>query len=98
MRDNFLLLDQPAQKLARPIGGVRGKPPWFQIEALDYFAGLDVSMEETHVCVIDREGKVILEVRTPTVPKAIAAALVKGPALERVLFEMGRIAPSSFMA
>jgi hypothetical protein len=37
---------------------------------MEYFAGLDVSMEETHVCVIDRDGKVILEVRTPTVPKA----------------------------
>jgi transposase len=36
---------------------------------MEHFAGLDVSMEETHVCVIDREGKVILEVRTPTVRK-----------------------------
>ena len=63
---------------------------------MEYFAGLDVSMEETHVCVIDREGKVILEVRTPTVPKAIAAALAKGPALERVLFETGRMAPTLF--
>ena len=42
---------------------------------MEHFAGLDVSMEETHVCVIDREGKVILEVRTPTVPKAIACRL-----------------------
>ena len=63
---------------------------------MEHFAGLDVSMEETHVCVIDREGKVILEVRTPTVPKAIAAALAKGPALERVLFETGRMAPTLF--
>ena len=30
---------------------------------MDYFAGLDVSMEETHVCVVDREGAVIHEVR-----------------------------------
>jgi hypothetical protein len=34
VRDNFLLLDQPAEELARPIGGVRGKAPCFQIEAL----------------------------------------------------------------
>ena len=26
---------------------------------MDYFAGLDVSMEETHVCVVDREGAVM---------------------------------------
>ena len=24
---------------------------------MDYFAGLDISMDETHVCVLDREGK-----------------------------------------
>jgi hypothetical protein len=23
---------------------------------MDYFAGLDISMDETHVCVLDREG------------------------------------------
>ena len=23
---------------------------------MEYFAGLDISMEETHVCVVDREG------------------------------------------
>ena len=28
---------------------------------MEYFAGLDVSMEETHVCVVDRDGKIILE-------------------------------------
>ena len=65
---------------------------------MEYFAGLDVSMEETHVCVIDRDGKVILEARTPTVPKAIAATLAKGPTVERVLFETGRMAPTLFHA
>jgi transposase len=63
---------------------------------VEYFAGLDVSMEETHVCVIDRDGKVILEARTPTMPKAIAATLAKGPTVERVLFETGRMAPTLF--
>jgi predicted NBD/HSP70 family sugar kinase len=33
---------------------------------MKYFAGLDVSMEDTHVSVVDRDGKVILEARTPT--------------------------------
>ena len=63
---------------------------------MEYFAGLDVSMEETHVCVVDRDGKVILETRTPTAPKTIAAALAKGPTVERVLFETGRMAPTLF--
>ena len=63
---------------------------------MEYFAGLDVSMDETHVIVVDRDGKVILETRTPTAPKTIAAALAKGPAVERVLFETGRMAPMLF--
>ena len=28
---------------------------------MDYFAGLDISMDETHVCVLDREGTVVRE-------------------------------------
>jgi transposase len=28
---------------------------------MDYFAGLDISMDETHVCVLDREGVVARE-------------------------------------
>jgi hypothetical protein len=53
-------------------------------------------VEETHLCVVDRDGKVILEARTPTAPRAIAAALAKGPTVERVLFETGRMAPTLF--
>jgi hypothetical protein len=26
---------------------------------VDYFAGLDVSMDETHVCVLDPKGEVV---------------------------------------
>lgn len=28
---------------------------------MEFFAGLDVSMKETHVCVVDREGGIVLE-------------------------------------
>jgi hypothetical protein len=28
---------------------------------MDYFAGLDISMDETHVCVLDRKGTVVRE-------------------------------------
>jgi len=54
------------------------------------------AMEETHLCVVDRDGKIILEARTPTTPKTIATALAKGPSVERVLFETGRMAPTLF--
>ena len=32
---------------------------------MDYFAGLDISMDETHVCVLDREGEVVRERSAP---------------------------------
>ena len=35
---------------------------------MEYFAGLDVAMEETAICVIDREGKVVLETMVTTDP------------------------------
>ena len=28
---------------------------------MEYFAGLDVSMEETHICVVDGDGAIILQ-------------------------------------
>jgi hypothetical protein len=60
---------------------------------MDYFAGLDVSMEETHVCVVDREGAVIHEVKVPSTPADIKTALAEAPACRRVVFETGRMAP-----
>lgn len=60
---------------------------------MEYFAGLDVSMEETHVCVVDRDGVVTHETKVSSAPEAIAAALSRAPACRRVVFETGRMAP-----
>src|SRR5882672_8984322 len=60
---------------------------------MEYFAGLDVSMAETHVCVMDRDGIVIYEVKVPSTPADIAAALARAPACRRIVFETGRMAP-----
>ena len=40
---------------------------------MDYFAGLDISMDETHICVVDREGVVIYECKAASTAQAIAA-------------------------
>ena len=48
---------------------------------MDYFAGLDISMDETHVWVLDREGEVVRESKTVSTTQAIAAELVKAPSL-----------------
>ena len=46
---------------------------------MDYFAGLDISMDETHVCVLDREGEVVRESKTVSTAQAIADELAKAP-------------------
>jgi transposase len=63
---------------------------------MEYFAGLDVSMEETHVCVMTREGVVIQDVRAPSTPVGIATVLAQAPACRRIVFETGRMAPMLF--
>jgi transposase len=60
---------------------------------MEYFAGLDVSMAQTHVCVMNRDGAVMHEVKVPSTPADIAAALAQAPACERIVFETGRMAP-----
>jgi transposase len=61
---------------------------------MEYFAGLDVSMEETRVCILDRDGTIIHEVKVPSTPSHIEAALAGAPACRRVVFETGRMAPT----
>ena len=60
---------------------------------MEYFAGLDVSMDETHICVVDRDGSVVLEIKTTTSPATIASGLAKAPECKRIVFETGRMAP-----
>ena len=50
-------------------------------------------MEETHVCVVTRNGAVVHEAKVPSTPASIAAALAPNPACRCVLFETGRMAP-----
>jgi predicted NBD/HSP70 family sugar kinase len=57
---------------------------------MEYFAGLDVSMEETRVCILDRDGTVIHEVKVPSTASDIEAALarLRGFAVEKLDFEI----------
>jgi transposase len=42
---------------------------------MDYFAGLDVSVKDTSVCVVDDTGKTIREVKVASEPEALLAVL-----------------------
>ena len=46
---------------------------------MDYFAGLDISMDETHICVVDRDGAVAYEGKSASTAEAIAGELAKAP-------------------
>lgn len=61
---------------------------------MEFFAGLDVSIEETAICVVGDDGKVVLETAVPTEPALIADAL--GPyagRLRRAGHEAGSLSP-----
>jgi hypothetical protein len=49
---------------------------------MDYFAGLDVSVKETSVCIVDDAGKIVRETRVPRSPAEVYAAHPSYPAAE----------------
>src|ERR1700758_4118858 len=42
---------------------------------MDYFAGLDVSVKETSVCIVDDTGKIVQETRVASEPEALLQVL-----------------------
>ena len=46
---------------------------------MEHFAGLDVSVKETSVCIVDDTGKIVREVKVASEPEALLAVL-KNPA------------------
>jgi len=55
---------------------------------VSHYAGLDVSLEETAICVVDSTGRIVRETRAPSEPEALIAALREiGLPLERVGLE-----------
>jgi hypothetical protein len=43
--------------------------------SMDHFAGLDVSVKETSVCVVDDTGKIVREVKVASEPEALLHVL-----------------------
>lgn len=60
---------------------------------MEHFAGLDVSMEETHICVVNQDGAVVQQIKVASTPVDIEGGLAAAPACRRVVFETGRMAP-----
>ncbi|MPZ41509.1 MAG: IS110 family transposase [Rhizobiales bacterium] len=61
---------------------------------MEFFCGLDVSMDETAICVVDDQGTTHLQVTAVTDPEAIRTALEPFlPRLRRVGHEAGALSP-----
>ncbi len=61
---------------------------------MDYFAGLDVSLEETSICIVDSEGRIVAERKVATDPQVIAdAPRACKFALKRGGLESGPLSP-----
>ena len=66
---------------------------------MDHFAGLDVSVKETSVCIVDETGKIVREVKVASEPGALLAVL-KNPAycFKRIGLEAGPLSQWLFSA
>src|SRR2546423_12488764 len=66
---------------------------------MDHFAGLDVSVKETSVCIVDDTGKLVREVKVASEPEAWLSVL-KSPAhrFKRIGLEAGPLSQWLFSA
>ena len=57
---------------------------------MEYYAGIDVSLESSSVCVMDATGRIVRAGKVPSEPEALVAFLREvGVTLERVGLEAG---------
>src|ERR1700720_3102502 len=60
---------------------------------MDYYAGIDVSLEQSSVCVLDAGGKIVREAKVASEPEALIAWLGSlGLAMTRIRLEAGAAA------
>jgi hypothetical protein len=61
---------------------------------MKHYAGIDLSMETSHVCIVDADGRKVGALCVDSTPEAIAAALESYALVERAVIETGRMTPS----
>src|SRR5260370_38995963 len=66
---------------------------------MDHFAGLDVSVKETSICIVDDTGRIVREVKTASEPEALLQVLTN-PAyhFKRIGLEAGPLSQWLFSA
>lgn len=58
------------------MGGVKHQK---EKRSMDHFAGLDVSVKETSVCIVDDAGKIVREVKVESEREALLQVLTNQP-------------------
>jgi len=61
---------------------------------MKHYAGLDLSMESTQVCIVDENGWKLVSEKVESSPEAIAAMLERYGPIERAVIETGRMSPA----
>ena len=61
---------------------------------MKHYAGLDLSMESTQVCIVDDNGRKVVSEKVGSSPEAIAMMLERYGPIERVVIETGRMSPA----
>jgi transposase len=66
---------------------------------MDHFAGLDVSVKETSVCIVDDTGRIVQEVKVASEPEALLRVLMNpGYHIKRIGLEAGPLSQWLFSA
>ena len=58
---------------------------------MQFFVGIDVSLDSSSICVIDERGVIIKEGKTDSDPAAIARFIRRGPELQRAVAVRSRV-------
>jgi hypothetical protein len=67
--------------------------------SMDHFAGLDVSVKETSVCIVDDTGSTVWEVKAASEPEALLSVLTSlGYHFKRIGLEAGPLSQWLFSA
>src|ERR1700720_400250 len=63
---------------------------WRRRTAMEHYAGIDVSLELSSVCVVDAQGKIVRETKVASEPEALVALFASlGFAVKRIGLEAG---------
>ncbi|HEX8894017.1 MAG TPA: IS110 family transposase [Terriglobales bacterium] len=66
---------------------------------MDYFAGLDVSVKDTSICIVDEAGRIVREVKAASEPNTLLAALTNSSYhFKRIGLEAGPLSQWLFSA